>query len=652
MTVPSPRSAPLAVLLSLVFAAVLFRTAWLSDDALITLRSVLNVIHGYGLTFNVAERVQTFTHPLWLLMLTPVTLVVGNVYYAAFALAIGVSVLVFWLALRGAASAAQAWMVAGVLLLSRAFIDFSTSGLENPLSNLLLALFVGLALGPGRDGRPRLTALWTVGSLLYLSRPDDVLFAAPTLLVLTLRSGPWLRTARHVALGLIPALVWTGFAVIYYGFPFPNTAYAKLATGISRPELWHQGFIYLIDSLDRDPISLITIGFGIGLGLLSRGPIRGLAAGVALYLAYVVSIGGDFMAGRFIATPLFLSVILLSRMVMADAARAWAAAGILIAVGLSSPPTTLSSNSGFETTAGKTSGVIDERAHYFKTQSLVLANRRSFATPEWTSGQRLPVNMNVLDTCGLMGSAGLEWGPMTHLLDECALADPLLARLPAIFNPEWRTGHFRRMVPEDYRQSIELRANRLADPGLRALYDDILLITRSRRLLSAERLAAIWRANTGVSATGLDYRYYRYGGSIATLDELGAVVPDGTFGNAPNARDLTTPLAVFVEDRPGRRHLDVTLDSDDSYMLTFIRANRIVTTMTLGPIPQHRRQPGLASYTESLPPTATREGFDTIVIGPLAGENFAIGHLLLDGHAPTDAELSRRIMIRDRAIPR
>ena len=54
------------LLLCLVFMAVLLRTAWLGDDAFITFRTVMNVTHGHGLTFNIAERVQSYTHPLWL----------------------------------------------------------------------------------------------------------------------------------------------------------------------------------------------------------------------------------------------------------------------------------------------------------------------------------------------------------------------------------------------------------------------------------------------------------------------------------------------------------------------------------------------------------------------------------------------------------
>lgn len=51
-----------------LYAWLLIRTAWVSDDGFITLRSVQNYIHGYGMVYNVGERVQTFTHPMWFLL--------------------------------------------------------------------------------------------------------------------------------------------------------------------------------------------------------------------------------------------------------------------------------------------------------------------------------------------------------------------------------------------------------------------------------------------------------------------------------------------------------------------------------------------------------------------------------------------------------
>ena len=131
-TLTRPGRGPVALLLCLIFLGVLLRTAWLSDDALITLRTVLNFTHGYGLTFNVAERVQAYTHPLWILMLTGAYLVAGNVYYAAIGLSVGVSLVVFWSTLRLAATSAQVWIVAAVLLFSRAVCGLFDVGSREP----------------------------------------------------------------------------------------------------------------------------------------------------------------------------------------------------------------------------------------------------------------------------------------------------------------------------------------------------------------------------------------------------------------------------------------------------------------------------------------------------------------------------------------
>lgn len=635
----------LTILLTLIFFAVLLRTAWISDDALITLRSVLNVTHGFGLTFNIAERVQTFTHPLWMMLLTGAYLIAGNVYIATFALSISTSVLVFWIALRRAASPAQMAIVAVVLLCSRAFVDFSTSGLENPLANLLLAVF---ALAAAGRARPPLLRLWLLASLLYLTRPDDVLLVAPALVTLTLRDGAW-RSWRSVLIGLSPAIAWSLFALVYYGFVFPNTAVAKLATGIRRAEMWHQGVLYLLDSLDRDPLTLVTIALAMVTGITSRGIARQLAVGLVVYLLYVVSIGGDFMAGRFLATPLFAAAVMIGWLLALETRTTVVAAGALALVGLASPQIPLLSDSRFDNAGVKTTGIVDERAVYFRDRSLVKSNRQSFAPPDWPRASDPALPMRLEDSCGLLGIAGLDLGPYAHLLDECALADPLLARLPAVFNTGWRPGHFRRAIPDGYRESLTASTNALTDKGLRPLYDDIRLVTRSPTLLSRDRLRAIWRLNAGRHREAFDWRFYRYGGSIATLDALSSPKPSETAWDAPGTFVLQRPLAVTCEDRPGRRYLDASLDSNDRYVFVFVKRNRVVAELEVGPVPQHRRRPGLAWYSLNVPLRATREGFDTIVVAGGGGDElYSIGHLLLDGFPPTQDELDRRVRERDR----
>src|SRR5262249_25959041 len=261
--------------------------------------------------------------------------------------------------------------------------------------------------------------------------------------------------ARSALIGMIPAILWTLFAILYYGFPFPNTAYAKLGMGIDRGELWTQGLLYFVDSIDRDPITLTTIVFGVVLGLLDRRRVsRAAASGILLYLLYIASIGGDFMAGRFLAVPLFAAVLIVGRLVTASRAVWIPGTATLVVLGSVTPQVPLLSDSNFTGTNPKPNGVVNERAVYFRDRSPVFAKRATFRHPEGPRAERtLPARMRVLDTCGLMGSSGLEQGPYAYMLDECALADPLLARLPAVFNAEWRTGHYRRMIPAGYRES-------------------------------------------------------------------------------------------------------------------------------------------------------------------------------------------------------
>jgi hypothetical protein len=95
----------------------------------------------------------------------------------------------------------------------------------------------------------------------------------------------------------------------------------------------------------------------------------------------------------------------------------------------------------------------------------------------------------------------------------------------------------------------------------------------------------------------------------------------------------------------------VSLDSNDQYVLIFIKRNAAVGRVIVGPIPPHRRKPGLTSYTIDVPSRAERGGFDIVLVAPAAGDdNYAIGHLLLEGTPATDAELLKRVAIRDGVV--
>ena len=73
------------------FLLLLLRTAWLDDDAYITFRTVDNFLNGLGLRWNVVNRVQAFTHPLWMFAVAGAAAISGEVYFSSLALSIVVS---------------------------------------------------------------------------------------------------------------------------------------------------------------------------------------------------------------------------------------------------------------------------------------------------------------------------------------------------------------------------------------------------------------------------------------------------------------------------------------------------------------------------------------------------------------------------------
>ena len=147
--------------LVVAFGIVLLRTAWLSDDAYITFRIVDNFTGGHGLRWNVAERVQASTHPLWLLVLCGLSLLTREVYFTSLVLSILLSLATVYLVTFRSSSVAHLGMVGiTILVCSRAFVEYSTSGLENALTHLLLAVFALLLVaskcggGDGTGGGP------------------------------------------------------------------------------------------------------------------------------------------------------------------------------------------------------------------------------------------------------------------------------------------------------------------------------------------------------------------------------------------------------------------------------------------------------------------------------------------------------------------
>ncbi|MEM7519004.1 MAG: hypothetical protein AAF368_19035, partial [Planctomycetota bacterium] len=354
-----------------LLVVVLLRTAWVCDDAFITMRCVDNATNGYGLTFNPVERVQAFTHPLWALLLLAAHYLFESAYFELIFAGL-VSSLAAMLLLARFSRAPWAWLCLPLLAISsKALIEYSTSGLENSLSYVLLVLFAAETLRERALNRSAFR-LALIASAIGLNRIDLLVMIAPAMAAFLWQDRSW-RTLKAIALGFSPLFVWEAFALFYYGFPFPNTAYAKLGAGIPQDELWTMGRRYFEDSLQRDWVTLPLI-LAASLCALTRRKEAPIAVGILLYLFYVLRIGGDFMSGRFFAVPLVLSLFLLCRLCAHSGKRWLSLVGPATALGLLSPTPMLLSGADYtlprEILIGP-SGVADERAFYYHGTGLL-----------------------------------------------------------------------------------------------------------------------------------------------------------------------------------------------------------------------------------------------------------------------------------------
>ena len=703
----STRAVRAVLLLGILFYAVIvLRTAWVCDDAYITLRTVDNFTHGLGLRWNVAERVQTYTHPLWMFTLSAVYYVTQEAFYTTIAVSLlvsvaAVSVLVVW----GARSLYWGLLALAALILSQAFIDYSSSGLENPMTHLLLAVFAVVFLW-WKPGFGRLLLLGFIAALGMVNRMDTALLYGPALLI-AWWEGPRLTGIFALALGFVPFGAWEIFSLVYYGFLAPNTAFAKLGTGLNDAEVMVQGLHYLQNALFRDTLTVAVMVAGVVAALL-RGNRRALAlaAGVVLYVFYVIKVGGDFMSGRFFTAPFFVAVALVTCYTEEERAQwhgrvaQWGARLAPVAVafmlfgsvawaGLGAPKTEAGQAQGrgwAKTTptifSGEDygdqiqnfkdpNGVGDERRFYYRDAGLLQYARgvelpRSRFVAEGKAFRA--VGKPIVRRAGSVGYRGYFAGPEVHLLDYYALGDPLLARLPALYNPNWRIGHFTRFVPEGYEATLRelqekpvdyldhtnvfegmpwewpfwevlknslrgknsgnlaawpLEQNRIADEKLARYYDQLVLVTRGP-LFSHARWEAIWKLNTGQYDYLIDRDAYRFAGLEKRV--LNALA--GEVGVAVNIRGLEVVLPE-MSYAPG---MTVTLDGDDIYRILLMRGSDLIATQDVGPSSQPRG--GKASYDVNIGLAIAGSGYDAVRIFPVSGDkNYRVFGLALENES-------------------
>lgn len=519
---PSPALARALVWTGCLLLALVFvKNAWVCEDAYINFRSLDQLFAGNGPIWNPHARVQVYTSVLWYWMSAALALL----YRDYFIVVLLLSAFCGWLATRFTLAlvgqGALFLLLAIIFVCSRSLSDYSSSGLENPLAYALLAAFVYyiLQVTAGEHSDSQRQRAWSslclVTGIAPLVRHDLVLllaipFGYVAWHAIRQRDLPLGRQQWLLLLG--PLLVWSSFSLLYYGYPFPNTAYAKLGGGIARSALIDRSITYLQAHLIWDPVIIATLLAGALGGFFSRSAIhRALALGLCTYLAYLIWIGSDYMLGRMLAAPSLYGLLVLASLSRHPAGNGKAVMLLLLATALlgvfgtvrdpTNKPLFSSIDWGFKK-GDAPMPILDHfdvrfgEYPYNSLWSYWNARRGNAITGHNWCQKGLQAANQKLVTRGPVGMFGYCAGPQLIIIDSWGIADALLAHLPGD-NSHWRPGHFTRSIPAGYAESLLSGENRILDPSLALYYDQVRLITESKTLWSISRLQSIIKMNLG-----------------------------------------------------------------------------------------------------------------------------------------------------------
>jgi arabinofuranosyltransferase len=224
--------------------------SYTADDSYISFRYSDNLADGHGPVWNaVGPRADGYTSALWMALVAVPTAVGADPAVAAKVLGLlAGALIVLVLGVAGGRRALLARAIAiGALVLSPTFLTLTVQGLETTLAALMATLAAWTLVRAIRSPSHRNLAAFNVTCLLaVLTRPDTI----PYVTVCLVGLGAWLLWTRERAV-FLRALAWTGGALLlpgalwalwrwsYYGYPLPNTAYAKRSDQLIDPGSRH-----------------------------------------------------------------------------------------------------------------------------------------------------------------------------------------------------------------------------------------------------------------------------------------------------------------------------------------------------------------------------------------------------------------------------
>lgn len=483
-----------------VLFAWLISNAQIREDGYITFRTLDNFIQGHGLRWNGDERVQTYTAPLWLLIHIPfyyfwenVALVTILLSLATTAFAVGIAFKTFD---RTPLVFACLWVIP--FALSKTLIDYSVSGLENPLSNALFGWFCWILLKAKKERFWFWLSLCT--ALSMTNRQDTLIIYLPVWCYLLCAHRREIRWTQ-LLVGALPIVAWEAFSLFYYGSPFPNTKYAKLHTGLSMKQHMWLGWRYFGSLVWQDfNAALWVIAAILAAPLLLVCYIKtrnqrlayllGISLGIFAYTFYIISIGGTHTLGRFWTLHVYASLWLVLAMVeKTPGTRPLVVfTAILIVVALF-----------YASFLGLRKGCVAcvTSPHHNAFQGIdYLLYPKAVPKPRVRHSKRVLVIASI-------GAYCFKFDAATKVIDPIAIGDPLLARLPIIRSQLRDMGTLYRPMPKGYIHARHTNGDlSKMDPDLAEYYGKMRFIITGE-LWSWERVREIIKFNLG------EYDYLR-----------------------------------------------------------------------------------------------------------------------------------------------
>lgn len=501
-----------------LFTIIITAFAWQSDDAYHAYAMSKNLVEGNGFVYNVGERSNSSSCPLFTLIVALGYLVFRNMFLVSLLICIIFSASAFSILVHDFCKNKK--QIIAVFLMSIAsvsFMSYTTAGLENCLLFFLAALFLKKYLNTQTYNAKELFYMAILISLIAMTRMDAVLMFVPMVVYLYLAKRnrvSFIKCCFIAVAGLMPFIIWELFSLFYFGFFVPNTAFVKLGTDIPKMQYIKRGIQYLCITFLCDPLVILVPVLIILIAVfLKKAKYIFAAAGIALYFVYVIYIGGDFMLGRHFTVMFFMGLIIYMHMhnnALSDTMRQknrylmklmeiGCVSGLLFTFVISPISNQFLYGNNFN------SPISDERAGYFKWTSL-FNNAVSYITTgdmcirdAWNEdGLNNYRSMNIKSVVDANIPGIMKYyNDDMYLNDFYALGDPFLSKLPAVIEPNWRIGHMHREAPKGYQDTIfyDLE-NEIENKSIAEYYDVIRLITRGN-LFDKNRLQAIIDINLG-----------------------------------------------------------------------------------------------------------------------------------------------------------